>query len=238
MAGEDIGPASAFAPQVKRVTLVRSNVATAARAEYAAANTDPNSLVVDGHDADSFSFAESQFDLVLYHQCVNTLSDPNKYLQDTGRILKPQGLLAVTTYLVPGTRLRGKKARRLLEAGEYINAWCQLRDSQHRRFYSQNGWEDLLLANSFEIVNQETASNRFDFDWWVDRTSPNEYDRLRLKAMVIQAPEKAREFLTPQFSGDRIRFHLPEITILATLQVNKGRRGGYNPKAVRVRMIE
>jgi len=63
-------------------------------------------------------------------------------------------------------------------------------------------------------------------------------DRLRLKAMLIQAPEKAREFLTPQFSGDRIRFHLPEITILATLQANKGRRGGHSLKAVRVRMIE
>ena len=38
--------------------------------------------------------------------------------------------------------------------------------------------------------------------------------------MLLQAPEKIMDILTLQFSGDRIQFRLPEITILARLVSN------------------
>ena len=128
--------------------------------------------------------------------------------------------MILTTYLVPGTRLRGKKARKLCQAADYLNAFAQLRSPKHQRYYSQLDWEDLLAKAGFDIQRCETADKYFAFSQWAWEAQLSGMDRLRLKAMIIQAPEKAREFLTPQFSGDRIQFRLPEITILATSNAN------------------
>ena len=128
--------------------------------------------------------------------------------------------MAVETYLVPGTRLRGKKARKLREVDRYLNAFYQLRNPKHQRYYSQNGWKDLLMGSGFDIQRLETADKLFDFESWADEAALAGKDLLRLKVMLVQAPEKVREFLTVQFSGDKIHFRLPEITILAKSKAN------------------
>jgi hypothetical protein len=142
------------------------------------------------------------------------------WLSEAARIICPQGLMVITSYLVPGTRLRGKKARKLRESAEYLNAFCQLRSPTHQGYYSQNSWEDLLLGVGFDLRHLETSDKLFDFARWADETALTSKDRLRLKVMLVQAPEKAREFLTLQFSGDRIQFRLPEISILAKSKAN------------------
>ena len=55
-----------------------------------------------------------------------------------------------------------------------------------------------------------------DFEAWANPNILTPADKIRLRAMLIQSPEKAWEFLTPKVSGDRIEFHLTEILILAT----------------------
>jgi hypothetical protein len=56
-----------------------------------------------------------------------------------------------------------------------------------------------------------------DFDSWAGYYSPSPNNRLRLKAMLVQAPEKVRCFLTPLESGDRIAFRMTEVFILAKM---------------------
>lgn len=221
MVGDDAGLASELAAKVRHATVIRTHPVSAHAAEGFSPNSLAGNLIFDGTYSGILPYAENCFDLVFCYRCSHMLPDCANWLQQTRRILKPRGLLALTTHLIPGTRLRGKKARALRESGDYINAWHRLRDSQHRRFYNQHQWEDILIESGYALESKETVDDFFDFDLWVNTARAANNDRLRLKAMLIQAPEKAREFLTPQFAGDRIRFRLLEITILATSQGNK-----------------
>ena len=153
-------------------------------------------------------------------QLTHTINDLGAWLLEVDRILCPQGLVAIAANLVPGTRLRGKKARRLHEAAAYLNAFYQLHSQKRYRCYSKNHWEDLLVAAGFEIQQSETVERFGDFTVWADEDSLSSEDRLRLKVMLVQAPEKAKEFLTTQISGDRIVFRHPEIIILAKSKAN------------------
>jgi SAM-dependent methyltransferase len=214
-AGDNISVALAFAPHVNHVTLVCPTARQVQDVEEAAARACLGNIVCDIHDPECLPYADDSFDLLVCHHTAHTLHDADAWLLEAARILQPQGLMVVETYLVPGTRLRGKKARKLREVDHYLNAFYQLRNPKHQSYYSQNGWEDQLMGSGFDVQRLETADKIFDFAQWADEAALASKDRLRLKVMLVQAPEKAREFLTTQFSGDRIQFRLPEITILA-----------------------
>jgi SAM-dependent methyltransferase len=169
-----------------------------------------------------WAYDDAQFDLIVGNQMWHMTADSAAWVSEAFRVLKREGLLAIITRLVPGSRRRGKKAQRLREAGAYINAWCRLRDRRHAQYLSQEQWEDLLMEQGFKIENWEVDEKRIDFDSWTADPTRSVKDYLRLKAMLIQAPEKAREFLTPEFAGDRIRFRLPEASILAKSKANEG----------------
>ncbi len=227
-----------LARAANHITLHCPNAIAARFTKKFATDSGLNNIAVNINLAEELSYGENQFDVLIGQDVTHTFSDVRQWLQEAGRVLKSQGLIVLTSHLVPGTRLRGKKALKERQAGNYINAWWQLRDRQHKHFYSQHEWEDLLQESGFEIGHLHSSPMTFDFALWVDDASLSEKDRLRLKSMLIQAPEKVREFLTPQFSGDRINFCLPEINILASSKLNKDRRREYENSADDPRQID
>lgn len=217
----DAIPARQFAAHVSHLTVVCRSAEQARKCTEPAANALGSHIVYTTHDPNQLPYEDGSFDLVICFHIVHELLDTTAWLLEASRIIRPQGSLVIRTLSVPGTRLRGKKARKLRESAEYINAIFQLHSPSDGRYDSQNQWEDLLMGTGFDIQNIETSVQLFDFTTWVDKASLTHRDRLRLQAMLIQAPEKANEFLTPQFSGDKIEFRLPEITILAVSKANK-----------------
>jgi SAM-dependent methyltransferase len=209
-----------FASYVSQITLVCPTAEQVHVVGNSTGTARLSNIVLDTHDPEFLPYDNDSFDLLICHHMIQTLHDTEVWLRQVTHILRPQGLMAMTTHLVPGTRLRGKKARKLRQAGDYLNAFNQLRNPQHQNYYSQNGLEDLLIGAGFDIQRLETADKLFYFAKWIDEAALSSIDRLRLKVMLVQAPEKVREFLTLQFSGDRIQFRLPEITILAKSKAN------------------
>ena len=113
---------------------------------------------------------------------------------------------------VPGSRLRGKKADALREAGAYVNAFEKLRDPSHVRCLSVDEWLDALAAAGLPVETHETLDKRLTFEAWAARHTPEMQTRLR--AMLLQAPVAAREFLDPHIDGVTT-FRLREGLIIA-----------------------
>ena len=133
-------------------------------------------------------------------------------------LLKPGGKLLLTMILVPGSRLRGKKARLHRQAGKYIKTMLRFHDRANGRCYSLDRWEDALMADGFVIDQQSIHALPVDFASWSGHLSPT--DRLRLRVMVTQAPTAVADFLTPQTVGDRIEFRLQQIVIWSSRQTD------------------
>ena len=58
-----------------------------------------------------------------------------------------------------------------------------------------------------------------DFDAYVHRMRVSPLNRTRLRAMLLQAPRRAADFLTPQVTGDRITFRFTEAIIIGRLMI-------------------
>ncbi len=168
-------------------------------------------------DAESLPFDDDSFDLVTCRLAAHHFPNIDKFVAEAARVLRPGGLLAVVDNVVPGSRLRGKKANIEREAGQYINAYEKLRDPGHGRCLSLYEWLDLYHDAGFIIASQETADMWLDFDAYVNRMRVSPINRTRLRAMLLQAPYRAAEFLTPQVTGDRITFRFSEAIIVGRL---------------------
>ena len=172
-------------------------------------------------DAENLPFADDQFDVVVCRIAAHHFGDNGRFLSEAARVLKPDGVMALVDNVVPGSRLRSKKANLPRKAGEYVNAFEKLRDPSHNCCLSVDEWLDLFVTAGFSNIHQETHRKKMDFDSWTDRMHVSLENRIRLKAMLLQAPTAVAGFLTPQTTGDRIAFYLTEAIIIGRLKIGR-----------------
>lgn len=167
-------------------------------------------------DAEILPFASASFDLVTCRIAPHHFPQPAHFVQEAARLLKPGGIFALVDNIVPHTRSRKKRDQREYEAAQrYINAFDKLRDPSHGRALSLQEWNQLIKRAQLSTTHTETMRKTANFHNWVERMKVSEENRLRLRAMLVQAPALVVKFLTPDFSGDTITFQLTEAIIIA-----------------------
>ncbi len=203
--------ALALAPHVAAVVGLDLTPQMLPHAARLAAERGAANVVWAAGDVDDLPFGDSAFDLVTCRIAAHHFADAGHFLAEAARVLRPGGLLAVVDNVVPGSRLRGKRADRERLAGEYVNAFEKLRDPSHVRCLSVEQWHDALAAAGLTVEVTETLDKRLTFETWAAGAGwrPDTPEMTRLRAMLLQAPEMARAFLAPRVEGVTT-FHLRE----------------------------
>ncbi len=206
--------AFAFAPHVAQVTATDLTPEMLTVAAGLAQEKEITNVRFELADAEDLPYDNDTFDLVTCRIAPHHFPDIQQFIYEAARVLKPGGLLAVVDNIVPGTHLRGKKARLLNAAGAYVNAFEKLRDPSHGRCWSASEWMHGFQQAGFAVQHQELLAKEMEFGSWVARMQVSPEDTVRLRAMLTQAPTAVADFLTPQISNDRITFHLTELLIV------------------------
>ncbi|WP_420642869.1 class I SAM-dependent methyltransferase [Candidatus Leptofilum sp.] len=206
--------AFAFASHVAHVTATDLTPEMLVVATNLAEDKGLTNLTFAPADAEALPYDAASFDCVTCRIAPHHFPNIQQFIAEAARVLKPGGLLAVVDNIVPGTHLRGKKARLLNEAGNYVNAFEKLRDPSHGRCWSVSEWVYGFGQAGFAVEHQELLSKEMEFSGWATRMQASPEDITRLKAMLLQAPTAVAEFLTPQISNDRITFRLTELLIV------------------------
>jgi SAM-dependent methyltransferase len=164
-------------------------------------------------DVAELPFGSAAFDAVTCRIAPHHFADVGRFIAEAARVLRPGGVLAVVDNVVPGSRLRGKKADQQRQAGAYVNAFEKLRDPSHVRCLSVEEWLDLLAAAGLAVAEPETLEKRLTFETWAARHTPEMQARLR--AMLLRAPAAAAAFLDPQTHTGLTTFRLQEGLFIA-----------------------
>jgi len=208
-----------LAPHVRQVVATDITPEMLVNTARGAAERGLSNVVTQTADAENLPFSAASFDVVTCRIAAHHFEDNGRFLSEAARVLKSGGILALVDNVVPGSRRRGKKADVVRAAGAYLNALEKLRDPSHVRCFSMEEWLDLLVAAGFSDIHQETHRKKMAFDAWTDRLHVTPVNRIRLKAMILQAPTAVADFLTPQTTGDRIAFYLTEAIIIGRLKI-------------------
>ncbi|GAB4266088.1 MAG: hypothetical protein Kow0080_07000 [Candidatus Promineifilaceae bacterium] len=148
------------------------------------------------------------FNLVALHLPAYLTDGAETAVAHARRMLYDDGWLALYVPIVPGSRLRGKKARLQRLAGEYVNLFMQMGNAGYGRALSLHQWQDILTAHHFVHTHQKQHSQTIDLHTWLAPYNHTPAHTIRTKAMLLQAPAPVQAFLTPSRTGDRITFQL------------------------------
>jgi ubiquinone/menaquinone biosynthesis C-methylase UbiE len=214
-----------LAPRVGRVVATDITSQMLEKTAVGAHERGLTNLTVQPADAENLPFPPANFDLVTCRIAAHHFPDVGRFVAEAARVLKPGGRLAVVDNIVPGSRLRGKKADLQRQAGSYVNAFEKLRDPSHGRCLSLDEWADQFRRAGLTLVHQEALRKEMDFASWTDRLHVSAETRLRLQVMLKQAPTAVAQFLTPIQTGDRIAFYLTEAILIGRLGTGDERSG-------------
>ncbi len=139
-------------------------------------------------DAEALPFEGGSFDLVTCRIAPHHFPDPGHFVQEAARVVRAKGIVAVIDQIVPENR----------RAARYINAFERLRDPSHAWAYSLPRWERFFQAAGLSVWHREPFERRHQLGPWAARMHCAPDVVLRLRVMLVQAPEKAAAWLQPE----------------------------------------
>lgn len=156
-------------------------------------------------DAMNLPFHAGEFDLVTCRVAPHHFPDCGRFVSETARVLRPGGVAAMIDNVVPDDAT----------AAKYINDLERLRDPSHHWAYPRGEWVALFEGAGFRVDRAELFRKERDFDTWSAMMGVTEPLRSKLRGLLVTAPGAAGEALSPEADGERLRFHLTEVLIVA-----------------------
>jgi len=158
-------------------------------------------------DAERLPFPPATFDAVTCRIAAHHFPDPETFVDEVSRVLRPEGVFALEDNVAPEDET--------LES--FLNHVEELRDPTHVESYRTSTWHQWLENAGFVVEETAHLVKRIDFQAWVDRTSSLDADRkARVRRTFAEAPETVREFFDVGFeAGDVDSFGSPKALIRA-----------------------
>jgi len=157
-------------------------------------------------DATALPFPDSEFDLATCRIAPHHFPDVQQFVRELFRVVRPGGLAVVIDNMVPEDRT----------AAEYINNFEKLRDPSHNWSYSESDWLRFFQEAGFTTLHVEFFRKARDFDVWTGMMSVDAKTKEQLRAMLADAPNRARFALCPEEKHGALRFYLDELLIRGT----------------------
>jgi SAM-dependent methyltransferase len=193
-----------FAPYVANVVAsdLTYRMLHAAR-DHALAKNATNILYCQ-HDAEYLPFASGTFDCVTCRIAPHHFENVARFVQESSRVLKSGGVLAVADNVVSGEPQIARLAN-LIEA---------YRDPSHNWAYSMDDWGAFFFGAGLQVSRQEEFRKELDFDDWAARLSLGDKEMVRLRGLLLRGPDALQEWFAPHEASNRLKFSLHEgITI-------------------------
>lgn len=159
-------------------------------------------------DAQHLPFTSAAFNLVTCRIAPHHFPDVAQFVRECTRAVKPGGTVAIIDGIAVGD---GFTVR-------YLNAFETLRDPSHHWLYPARRWEAFFKEAGLGVVLVETFRKMHEFGDYCDRLNVSPANRLRLRAMLAQAPEGPKQAYAIFEKGGQLWFHLHEVLIVGMVK--------------------
>ncbi|GIP39989.1 methyltransferase [Paenibacillus sp. J31TS4] len=169
-----------------------------------AANGRTNVTFAEG-DAEALPFGEAAFDLVTCRIAAHHFPDPNAFVRECRRVLRPDGRLLLVDNVCPEEP----------DADALYNEVEQTRDPSHFRAWTKAEWIARLEGAGLKVHSLEAFPKTFRFQDWCERMGVEPAVREHLERKLLDAPEPLRRRLGVQEEAGRLVSFAGESVLIA-----------------------
>ncbi|MDZ7840215.1 MAG: class I SAM-dependent methyltransferase [Gammaproteobacteria bacterium] len=155
-------------------------------------------------DARALAYRNNTFDMVVCRVAAHHFPDPDRFVAEGARVLKPGGCFALVDNIVPDDE----------RTSAWINDFERRRDPSHARCLSVPEWRNLFTGNGLEWVHEEVHPKRFDFHDWMRRMNVPAETMQRMEHELLTAPDAIRRYWQPERDGSRVALTLQEAILI------------------------
>ena len=137
--------------------------------------------------AEAMPFGDKEFDLVSCRVAPHHFSDPEKFIRETARVLRPAGYFL----LIDGSIEDGRP-----EAEAWLHQVEKWRDPSHHRFWSDGTWKHWCAAAGLAVLHCELQPMKQpDLEWYFNAAATSLENRAHVREAIRTAAPAVREFM-------------------------------------------
>ncbi|MEM8529619.1 MAG: class I SAM-dependent methyltransferase [Chloroflexota bacterium] len=146
-------------------------------------------------DAAYLPFQDNSFDCVTTRIAAHHFANPEPFVKEVARVLRPQGILLINDNMVPDDQ----------ELDMCMNRFEQWRDPSHIRAYTTKEWQQWIEGAELQVTQIEPlAYKHHDFMEWTARMHMPEGERCQLEDWLVQLPQHCKTFFNIEIERNRI----------------------------------
>ena len=158
-------------------------------------------------DAESLPFLDETFDAVICRIAAHHFPQPEKFVQESWRVLKPGGSWLMIDNVAPDDS----------ELATYMNTFEKMRDESHVQCPSIREWESWIKATGFHLKNSRIRQKEYPFASWVRRMVQSEEQVQRVEAYILSARPTVQEYFGIHMQNGHLEsLHVDEWMVLCT----------------------
>ncbi len=177
--------ALAFAPHVREVVASDLTPRMLEAAEAFIRGQGVANVRFERADAEDLPFEGASFDIVTSRIAPHHFPNPQRFVQEAARVLRPGGLFLLDDNMAPEDA----------DLDAFMNRFEQWRDPSHVRAYRASEWSGWATAAGLTVEQVDPPTfKRYDFATWTARMHMPDAEREALEAWLLAAPPRCAEF--------------------------------------------
>lgn len=146
-------------------------------------------------DAERLPFSTDTFDAVTCRIAAHHFPEPETFVDEVSRILRPDGVFALEDNVSPEDN----------SLGSFLNRFEEMRDPTHVESYRTSTWHQWMENAGFAIEETDHLMKRIYFQAWVGRiNSLDANDKERVHQFLAEAPDTVHDFFEVEVENGEV----------------------------------
>lgn len=146
-------------------------------------------------DSEFLPFLKETFDIVVCRIAAHHFPNPEKFVQEVSRVLKPGGRLLLIDNVAPEES----------QLDKFMNTLEKLRDESHVRCYSKLEWKQWFEQAGLVEKQSTLRKKTHNFPVWVRRTTETEEQIRQVEDHILTADQELQAYFSVTLEQDQIK---------------------------------
>ncbi|WP_231853969.1 class I SAM-dependent methyltransferase [Halobacillus halophilus] len=137
-------------------------------------------------DVSSLPFLDESFDVVCCRIAPHHFSDPEKFIKEAYRVLKPRGLFLMIDNTAPEDD----------HLDLFYNTFEEMRDPSHHRAWKVSEWKTMIQPAGFQLKREMKRKKTLPFRDWLERTLHDKNSQQLVEEYFLKAGPQASSYFS------------------------------------------